>query len=211
MDFVTHSHREGLFLFENHPEYAPYWDDFTAAIQRMTDEVLMDWHRVALDSRGNCKSLSDAINMAFESELDVSNWAPQSPIFNEPEYRDNHRETRWRLDFANDIVAVEIAFNHGEAAAWNLLKPALAGELNHVEKAIQSRAGIVVTATEALKYAGNFDGAVGTFEKYLRYLRPMMDVLTVPMVVVGLNPPRSFRIGRDKQDPPEQRGEIILL
>ena len=29
---------------------------------------------------------------------------------------------RWRLDFAKESISLEVAFNHGEAIAWNLLK-----------------------------------------------------------------------------------------
>lgn len=199
-----------MFLFENHPDFAPYWSDFIDTVRGITDAELMHLHSSATAARSTCKSLSDAINAAFARHLDPEVWRPQSPIFNDPDYLKKN-ETRWRLDFANEIMAVEIAFNHGEAAAWNLLKPALAGELNHVEKAIQSRGGIVVTATEAMKRAGNFDGAVGTYEKYIRYLPPMMDVLTIPMVIVGLLPPATFRIGQDRKDLPEHRGRVILL
>jgi hypothetical protein len=35
----------------------------------------------------------------------------------------------------------------------------LASELNHVEKAIQTRAGILICATYEMKSAGGFDGA----------------------------------------------------
>jgi len=45
---------------------------------------------------------------------------------------------------------VEVAFNHGEATAWNLIKPVLASELNHVEKVIPTQAGVFITCTEAL-------------------------------------------------------------
>jgi hypothetical protein len=39
----------------------------------------------------------------------------------------NYNDTRvWRLDFARESMSVEVSFNHGEALAWNLLKPVLA-------------------------------------------------------------------------------------
>jgi hypothetical protein len=89
---------------------------------------------------------------------------------------------------------VEVAFNHGEATAWNLLKPVLASELNHVQKAIQTQAGVIITCTEALKAEGGFDSAVGTFEKFIDYLKPLGSVLTVPILLIGLGPFDSFRI-----------------
>lgn len=118
-------------------------------------------------------------------------WLEEAPIFQGIEYSS---EKHWRLDFAKHPISIEVAFNHGEAIAWNLLKPVLASELNHVQKAIQTEVGIVIVATKALKDAGAFDGAVGEYEKFLRYLKPMSTVLTVPMVLIGLEPPETFKL-----------------
>lgn len=89
-----------------------------------------------------------------------------------------------------------MAFNHGEAIAWNLIKPVLASELNHVQKAFQTRLGIYVCATEAMKRAGNIDSASGSFEKVQRYLMPMMNQLTVPMMLIGIDAPQTFYIDK---------------
>lgn len=196
MDYELHSHREGLFLFENNPDFQPSWGQLCLALQGITDQDLATAFNAAVARRADCKSLSDAINRLIAERLPATDWRRESPIFNDKRYL-SKRETRWRLDFSNELIAVEVAFNHGEAIAWNLLKPVMAAELNHVQKAIQSRAGVVITATEAMKKAGNFDGAVGTYEKFLRYLDPMMNQLTVPMVIVGLKPPKDFRIPKD--------------
>ncbi len=77
----------------------------------------------------------------------------------------------------------------------------LASELNHVEKAIQTRAGILICATDEMKSAGGFDGATGLYEKFLKYLHlsPLNNLLTVPMVITGLNAPRTFRIKHYKE------------
>ena len=82
--------------------------------------------------------------------------------------------------------------DHGEAIAWNLLKPILASEYNHVKKGLQTRFGIIICATQAMKDAGGFDGAVGSFEKFVRYLMPLQQVLSVPVMLIGLEAPRSF-------------------
>ena len=89
---------------------------------------------------------------------------------------------------------VEVAFNNGEAIAWNLLKPVLASELNHVRKDAQTRLGVVIMASEDMKRAGGFDSAVGTFEKAVRYLKPLQNQLTCPMVLIGLSAPESFEV-----------------
>ena len=72
------------------------------------------------------------------------------------------------------------------------MKPVLASELNHVEKEAQTRLGVVIMATEEMKRAGGFDGAVGTFEKAGRYLKPLQNQLSCPMVLIGLEAPEGF-------------------
>ena len=105
-----------------------------------------------------------------------------------------NRTKRWRLDFAKESISVEVAFNHGEAIAWNLLKPVLAGELNHVKKEVDTEIGVIICATQELKESGGFDGSIGEFEKFLTYLKPLRNILTIPIVIVGLKAPRTFNI-----------------
>ena len=57
-------------------------------------------------------------------------------------------------------------------------------------------------ATEEMKRLGGFDGAVGTFEKAVRYLKPLQNQLSCPMVLIGLNAPETFVVeheGRPKR------------
>ncbi len=74
------------------------------------------------------------------------------------------------------------------------LKPILASELNHVAKAIQTELGVLILATQGMKDACGFDSAVGTYEKAVRYLLPLQSQLTVPLVLIGLEPPETFSI-----------------
>ena len=70
----------------------------------------------------------------------------------------------------------------------------LSGELNHIVKAIQTRIGIVIFATDSMKSSGGFDGAVGSYEKALRYLPIMMNQLTIPLIIIGLKNPETFEV-----------------
>lgn len=45
-----------------------------------------------------------------------------------------------------------------------------------------------------MKIAANIDSASGSFEKVLRYLPPMMNQLTIPMMIIGLEPFETFKI-----------------
>lgn len=104
-------------------------------------------------------------------------------------------------------VSVEVAFNHGSTVAWNLIKPVIASEINHVPKEIQTGVGIIVAATDAMKTMGGFDKAVGSYEMYVNHLLPLRTLLTVPLVIVGLEPCSTFRI-RHEKDGKNYRGYI---
>ena len=58
-------------------------------------------------------------------------------------------------------------------------------------------AGVVIMATDAMKQAGGFDSSVGTYEKAIRYLKPLQNQLSCPMVLIGLKAPRTFRVEHD--------------
>lgn len=52
-----------------------------------------------------------------------------------------------------------------------------------------------------MKSAGGFDGATRLYEKFLQYLPlpPLNNLLTVSMVITGLDAPRIFRIEHYKE------------
>ncbi|MGL4572779.1 MAG: BglII/BstYI family type II restriction endonuclease [Clostridium sp.] len=194
MRFEVHSFRNALTLFENNPDFSYLWSEVVQALESITDQDIIDYYNS--NTRSSKKSISDAINKLIDQRLVDLDWSRQSAIFNNSDYRPTSRNHWWTLDFAKDSIAIEVAFNHGEAVAWNLIKPVLSGELNHVEKAIQTQAGIIITANDRMKAAGNFDGACGTYEKFLQYLDPLRNLLTVPMIVIGLDEPDTFRINK---------------
>ena len=184
MKFLTKSHRFGETIAEE-PEFHHDWKELLGVIESISDADIVSEHSANTPKR---KSISMAINNLLKSRLVEKGWNPESAIFNDA----NYLQTRWRLDFSKNKISVEVAFNHGEAIAWNLMKPVLASELNHVEKEAQTRLGVVIMATEEMKRAGGFDGAVGTFEKAERYLKPLQNQLSCPMVLIGLNAPEAF-------------------
>lgn len=201
MDFITHDHRFALNIVESNPELKSLWEEIMTAITSISDEELIDEY-----SSGKSRmSISEAINRLIDKKLVEKGWIAQSAIFQGEEYSDK----KWRLDFSKRIsqpekgitgMAVEVAFNHGEAIAWNLIKPVLAAEINQVETQtdIGSGVGVYICATSRLKENGGFDGAVGEYEKVLRYLTPMFQKLTAPLIILGLESPKSFKIVKTK-------------
>jgi hypothetical protein len=215
MEFITHQHRFGLNVVESNYELSLLWNEIRETLNSISDEMLIE----EFHNGSNLMSISNAINSLIDKSLTSKNWVPQSAIFQGNDYSDK----RWRLDFSKRIehanqdisgMAIEVAFNHGEAIAWNLMKPVLAAEINQVELQtdIGVGIGIYICATEELKKAGGFDGAVGEYEKVLRYLTPMFHKLSVPLIIVGLKAPKTFRIEKFK-DPVTKKnsGKIVKL
>lgn len=209
MRYITHSFRYADVILQQ-PEFAADHIELLDIVRGVTDADIIHQH----DSYGipdvlrKPKSLSVAINHILKEHFIQRGWAHESPIFNDGDYQDN----RWRLDFAKpDTISVEVAFNHAGSIAWNMIKPVLASELNHVRKAMQTRVGVIITATNAMRTAGGFDPAIGTFETFQNYLKPFNGILTTPMLIIGLEPPESFRIVHTKPAPRKTIGEIVML
>lgn len=198
MRFVEYSHRHADAIIANDPMLKERYEQFVGALRSITDEELINdflSKKAEYATRGTSfKSMTPSINgILKERMLAIPGWKSEVDIFNDTTGAIGN--TEWRLDFAcDDAFCVEVAFNHGEAIAWNLLKPVLSCELNHVEKAVQGQLGIYVCATDNMKIAANIDSASGSYEKVLRYLPPMMNQLTIPMMIIGLEPFETFKI-----------------
>jgi hypothetical protein len=192
MNFEIHSFRNGEELLEM--KHSDLWSELKEAIQDISDDELITRFELLKERRRDKKSISKATNQLIKEKLVAKGWEAESPIFQEFVYNEGTKEKIWRLDFAKDKISIEVSFNHGEALAWNLTKPVLASEYNHVEKKIQTEVGVIILATDDFKNKGGFDGAVGSYEKAIRYLMPMRDILRVPLVLIGLKSPKSFYI-----------------
>ena len=191
------------------------------SIESISDEDIKQRH-LQIQAKESTKSLSKAINQLLDERLKAHNWNDQSGIFAVPEYQDG-KESTWTLDFSKAAllpngnstgIAVEVAFNHGEAAAWNLAKPALAAEINdlRVQTHIGEGVGIVIVASSALKKNGAFDGAIGDFQRYLKTLKAMRSLLTVPILLIGLDAPSTFKVqAREQKNSPYKSGEIVPI
>ena len=201
MNFRQYSFRHASVILRE-PDFLNESEELLSVLGAIADQEIIEQHS---RYNGAQKSLSRAINDTLKRYLLDHGWASESPIFQDTRYTGD----KWRLDFAKKDISVEVAFNHGEATAWNLLKPVLASELNHVEKAIQTQLGVIITCTEALKFEGGFDSAVGTYEKFIDYLKPLGAVLTVPILLIGLEPFDSFRI-QHRKDGAKLTGDVVM-
>jgi hypothetical protein len=208
MEFVYHSFRHsGVIL--NEMRFIEEFTEIIDVISDLTEEQLIEKHESygAHNIENTPKSLSRAINDLLKEGLVAKGWVPESGIFQD----ENYQGDTWRLDFAKQDISIEVGFNHSSVIAWNLTKPVLASELNHVKKAIQTKIGVIITATEELKQKGGFDSAIGTYEKYLDYLPPLNNILTIPLFIIGLKAPESFKVEQFQYAPRKKIGKIIRL
>ena len=203
---INSTNQEGALV---HPKLYERYYEFIDALESITEEEIIAQFNYEKSQKATVsfKSLASPINALIRKHLSIyPEWKAESFLFNEPEYRKakqkgDKNHTEWRLDFASeDALAVEVAFNHGEAIAWNLAKLQISAELNHVQKAINTNIGIYVCVTDEMKIAGNFDGAVGSFEKVQRYFTPMRNILTAPIVLIGLEAPETFQISKETRE-----------
>ena len=205
MKYKKFSFRHAEEIFTVDDDFTYLWKEVKDVLDSITDEdIIMEFN----SEKRKAKSISEAINKLIDVRLVEKGWNPQSYIFADSDYSDS--KGTWRLDFAKDTIAIEVAFNHGGNVSWNLIKPVLSSELNHVEKALQTQAGIVITATDAMKKAGGYDGAIGTYEKYVEYLKPLNNLLTTPMMIIGLEPPETFII-EHKSDGNKTIGTVKMI
>lgn len=231
MRYELHQHRFGLDIVKSNAELNDLWREFTSVIDSISDSQIKneflnppEMHPVKKKSDGksakrktNRMSISAALNNLIEDGLISKGWIDQSKIFQGP----NYKSERWLLDFSKRVphpfgditgFAVEVAFNHGEAIAWNLMKPQLASDalLVKTETEIGFGVGIYVCATKQLKKEGAFDGAVGEFEKVKRYLEPMASKLTCPLIIVGLRELESFYVRKEFDTVKRQNTGVIV-
>jgi len=185
-----YAHREADILIPKIAERE--YTGVLQAISKLTDERIISEYTEEKKHRTNLKSISASINRILKDELVQDGWISEAQIFQDSHY--SRKDGPWRLDFAKGDVSIEVGFNHGEATSWNLIKLSLAGSLNHVKKAVQTKFGILICATQELKVAGNLDSAVGTYDKYVEYLKPLQNMLTTPTLIIGLRAPDSFTI-----------------
>lgn len=207
MNYKLYSHRHALTILENEEEYREVWAEVKHILNGLTDERVAEYFNDYFIEKN--KSLSTTLNKLLRDDFAAFDWSLESPIFQQSVFPEANTDY-WRLDMAKDPVSIEVAFNHSGVTAWNLLKPVLASELNHVQKAIQTKVGIIICATQDLKSAGNFDGAIGTYEKFLLHLKPMMNQLSVPLLIIGLEAPETFYISEQNING-KKRGSITYF
>ncbi len=198
MKLTYHYHRYSNLVAQEE-EFKEDYQELVNVLENISDRELINGFLARQQERATIKSLSEPINFLIKDKLVNLGWNAESGLFKEEPY-DRTNSSRWRLDFAKNSISIEVAFNHAEAIAHNIIKPVLASELNHVQKEIQTKLGIIVTATDSMKIKGNFDGAVGTFEQFIEYFKPYSAIVPTPLVLIGIEAPETFMINKELRE-----------
>lgn len=218
MDYKLEEHRFALAAAGRDDLKADF-DEFLGVIRGISDEDIIarfdnEAFKVAESKEGVfTKSISGAINTLIDERLCAKGWLGQSPIFGDKRFK----RMRWTLDFAkNGTFSVEVVFNNAGSLGWNLIKPVLACERNHVDKATETKVGIIVLATKELKAAGGFDDAIATFDEAPLYLSAMQNIISAtPIIIVGLCAPKTFKVEHYVAEYPggkrKKAGRIVRL
>ena len=221
MEFESlYSHRFAIEILKSVPELSTLWSEILQAVSEVSEDEVASVHNDINNSGEITKSLSKAINFLLDDRLTKLDWTPQTNLFSALGYNGKN-ESAWTLDFSKSVsrpdgsisgLAIEVAFNHGEAAAWNLMKPVLAAEVNYLPKQVDigEGVGIVIVASQGLKEKGAFDGAVGTYDRYVKHLRAMRTHLTTPLLIASIAPPKNYFVKPVKvEGSRSKRGEIV--
>lgn len=178
-------------------------------LENISEEDLISTHESfgKFDIERTPKSISVALNKLLKERFTELDWIPESPIFQDSNYSGD----TWRLDFAKKDISIEVGFNHSSVIAWNLIKPVLASELNHVDKAVQTQIGVIITVTEEMQAKGGFDSAIGVYEKYVDYLKPLRNLLTAPLLIIGIEAPETFEIKVEQFAPRKKIGIVVRI
>ena len=128
----------------------------------------------------------------IDEKFNYSKWLKSKLIFND--VNQEYKSERWSLDYIKNKVSVEVAFNHEEGTSWNIIKGILANKSNKIRKNVNIEYTIIITATNDLMRTGGFDNAIGTYEKYIKYLVAFDEIVRYPIILIGLNGLDEFYI-----------------
>ena len=176
MKYKLHSHRHAIEIAQNNSDYIDDFNELLEILDNISDEDLIG--EFEKPQYANNVSISRCINQIIKERLILSGWKDESPIFQDKEYTNK----RFRLDFAKNNFSIEVAFNHGEAISWNLLKPVLSGELNHVKKAIQTRIGIIIFAEGSVKKGTKFHISFQIITSL--HIKPLIMIIEKDMITL---------------------------
>ena len=177
------------------------FNEILEIIKNVSPEMVLEQFSENLSKKkgnGNAKSLSVPVNEVLKREFEKKNWKSEPELFMKDE---KHKYCHFKLDFTKDeLFSVEVAFNHGEAIAWNILKPQLCCDNRVDNRETKSEVAVIICPTYKFRTYGNVDSSTGFFEKFLECMEVFKDYATAPFVLIGLEPFEDFKIQKEGRE-----------
>lgn len=190
MKYKSYSYNNANEIFMHNGDFKDTYENVLKIIDNITDDNLADKFE---EVGKNSKSLSNTIYRLIEQKLIEQDWQKELHIFQDFAM-DQSRSKRWTLDFYKNHIQLEIAFNHEEGTAWNIMKFQLAHQPNSYKQEQEVKIGILILATNQLKKSGGYDNSVGSYEKYIEYLAVFKPFVSLPLLLIGLQSPDEFKV-----------------
>lgn len=185
MNFKKYFFNNALNMINQDSSKKVIIDEVFDLIDLVTERELIDYFTIY---SSKSKSLSRVIKTILTDKLLANSWIKNQNMFFDDDYIGSKR---FSFDFFKSSVNLEFAFNHESASAWILLKGQMT-ESTVLHNQVLSDLSIIITVDKRMKSLGGFDGAIGTYEKYKQYLYPMNELLTKPILIIGLEPASDF-------------------
>lgn len=124
----------------------------------------------------NAQGKQSSLNQLFRTRFKEKDWEAEKNVFSDPEHD-------LVLDFFKRAVGVDVAFNHRSFIGGDLLRLQAAAEVKNLIKA-----GVYICGTkEFCRYLSAKDGnSLVSFERAKWYLNSFYPVITVPILLIGL-------------------------
>lgn len=163
-------------------------------LKNITSEEIV----INFSSSHTMKSISKPLNQIISDKFIMSDWTSEKPILESRDDLSISNSKRWTLDFYNNGIGLEVAFDHNVGISWNITKLIMAASENEFKKAVNINLGVLITADNHLKTKGGFDGSIGTFEQYVEHYKVFQSIAKIPILIIGLGAPSDFWIKHRK-------------
>ena len=122
------------------------------------------------------KGMQSTLNVLFKQEFLKREWEEEKSVFGSEEDND------LRIDFWKRKVGIDVAFNHRSFIGGDLLRFQAAAEVVN-----EMKMGIYICGTkEFMKEISPFPSSLVNFERTQWYLEKFYPVLTVPILLIGI-------------------------
>ncbi len=178
MRYEVYSHRFAeIILHSDHD----LWKEIESVIASLTwPDVLQRFDAINAERTDQGKKLAQGkqstINLMFREAFLAKGWEAEKNVFDDP-------GNDLAIDFWKRRIGVDVAFNHRSFTGGDLLRLQAAAEVKKIMKV-----GIYICATSAFvrEVSPKDGGSMVIFERTQWYLENFSQVLTVPVLLVGL-------------------------